>query len=50
MRAIRNIAVAINIVLIAWLIWSFVEVNMYNLTNPAAISRFNAFYLIAAMA
>lgn len=49
MKKIRNISIAVGLLLMLWLVWSFIEVNMYNVVDPASISRYNAFKVITSL-
>ena len=50
MKAIRNITIVLGLLFMLWLVWSLIEVNMYNIVDPASISRWNAFKIIASFA
>lgn len=43
---ILNIFVILSILFLIWFIWSFINVNAHNLTDPQNISEYNLFYIM----
>lgn len=45
-KFIFNILFILSLIFFVWFIWSFIDVNIHNLTDPQNISEYNIFYLI----
>lgn len=45
-KFIFNILFILSLIFFVWFIWSFIDVNIHNLTDPQNISEYNIFYLM----